>query len=71
MIEAIWRKIQVGLNLRALDGREIGEKIINRIAALEVVDEGLNRYSSAGENEVPAVDFRIARDNVLQIQTIA
>jgi hypothetical protein len=39
--------------------REALEEIVDRLAALEVIDQSLYGHTSTGEHEVSAMDFRI------------
>ncbi len=46
----------------AFDGREVAEKLINRIARLEVVEECGNRNARSGEDEGAAHALEVAGD---------
>ena len=56
-------------DLFATDALEILKKFINRIAALEIVDQVLNRNTRAGKARRTAHDFRINLDYRAHLMT--
>ena len=60
---AVFRFFQKGDDLFACDTGEVFKKFINRVAALKVIDEILNRYPRTYKTGRTAHDFRIDFDD--------
>jgi len=50
--------------LLASNRRKIIQELVQRMAALEIVDHGLDRHSRAGKNGLAAEDFLVTYDEV-------
>ncbi|HUF50189.1 MAG TPA: hypothetical protein VMN60_05115 [Longimicrobiales bacterium] len=59
LLDGVRRQIQERLDLPPLYSGEVGEKLINRFAAFEVVNECVDRDSCTRKDQVTAVHFRI------------
>ena len=63
MIHALRGQFEECLHLPTLDGRESFLEIIDGVAGLEVIDQSVDRYTSASEYEIAAVDLGVAGDH--------
>jgi hypothetical protein len=55
------RFFQESDDLLALYAREPVEKLLDRIARVQVIEKTLHRDASSGKNRLPAKNFRILR----------
>src|SRR5688572_31781920 len=61
VIHSVRRKFQEPLDLPALDGRKPVEKVIDRAARLQVLDESVHRHARPGKDECATVNVRVTR----------
>src|SRR5690606_22985299 len=55
------------LDLPALDGGEVLKELFDGVPALKVVDQGVHWHACSREDQVPAVDLAISRDDLCQV----